>query len=143
MTFEELLSEQHVSGRLANHMTANGDPRPHSLCDCHAIISGGHPKSAPMRAVMAWVKMRIDFPVNGSWLPKNTAAKIHMPSKLHKSVPHSRIHRHNYYDWLETFINLRVIKSNTDLVQSLKMARFKLETSSFPSYVMLPAGQGK
>lgn len=141
MSFEELMSEVHDSSRLARFMTINGDPRPNKLCDCHAIIAGKDPRSIPMRAIMAWVKMRIDFPLNGAWLPHNTAAKPHMPRKLNKAIPHSRIHRNGYYRWLSTLIDQSRIKDDKSLGQTLKEIRFKLETSTFPSYVMLRADQ--
>ncbi|SMF26973.1 A nuclease family of the HNH/ENDO VII superfamily with conserved AHH [Alteromonadaceae bacterium Bs31] len=144
MDFNQLLEEQHKSGLLAQHMQAMGEPRPHKECHCHAIISGAHPKAAAQRAIMAWVKMRVDFPANGSWLPRNTAAKKVMPSNLKRAVPHSRIHRNNYYDWLDTLINTNTITSADDgkaLKDILRTIRTKLETSTFPSSVMKPAGQ--
>lgn len=143
MSFDELMNETRDSARLAAFMTANGDPRPRKLCDCHAIISGKDPRAVPIRAVMAWVAMRIDFPLNGTWLPKNTAAKVHMPKHLSKAVPHSRIHRNNYYRWLADLVNPRTIKDDKSLASTLKRVRFMLETSSFPGYVMLPAGANR
>ena len=122
-------------------MTANADPRPGKHWDCHAIIAGKDPRSVPMRAIMAWVKMRIDFPLNGAWLPHNTAAKPHMPRKLSNAVPHSRIHRNGYYRWLGTLLDQSLIKDDKSLANALRTIRFKLETSSFPSYVMLRADQ--
>jgi hypothetical protein len=141
MSFEQLLNEAHDSSRLARHMSIMGDYRPHDLCECHAIIAGKDPRSIPMRAVMAWTKMRIDFPLNGAWLPKNTAAKPQMPKRLAAAVPHSRIHRNGYYRWLATIIDQSTIKDEKSLANALKLIRFKLETSSFPSYVMLRADQ--
>lgn len=141
MNFEQLLAEEHDSARLAKHMTANGDARPHTLCHCHAIISGGDPRAIPMRAVLAWLKMRIDFPANGVWLPMNTAALKSMSGKLKNAVPHSRIHRKGYYRWLATLIDQSRIKDDQSLAMTLKDIRFKLETRTFPSYVMLPANQ--
>lgn len=90
---------------------------------------------------MAWLKVRIDFPANGVWLPRNTAAKTSMPAHLKGAVPHSRIHRNGYYRWLNTLINTNTIDSDQELIKTLKDIRFKLETSSFPSYVMLRADQ--
>lgn len=141
MSFEQLIDEAHDSSRLARYMTANADPRPSKHCDCHAIIAGKDPRSVPMRAIMAWVKMRIDFPLNGAWLPHNTAAKPHMPRKLNNAVPHSRIHRNGYYRWLGTLLDQSLIKDDKSLANALRTIRFKLETSSFPSYVMLRADQ--
>ncbi|MAR92749.1 MAG: hypothetical protein CML06_17985 [Pseudomonadales bacterium] len=141
MTFEQLINEAHDSSRLARHMAANGDPRPSQHCDCHAIIAGKDPRAVPMRGIMAWVKMRVDFPLNGAWLPHNTAAKPKMPRHLSKAVPHSRIHRNGYYRWLGTLIDQTRIKDDRTLAQTLRDIRFKLETSTFPSYVMLRADQ--
>lgn len=141
MTFEQLMNESHDCARLARHMAAGGDPRPSQRCDCHAIVAGKDPRCVPMRAVMAWTKMRIDFPLNGAWLPHNTAAKPYMPKHLSNAVPHSRIHRNGYYRWLGTIIDYASIKDDSALATALKMIRFKLETSSFPGYVMLRADQ--
>ncbi len=139
MTAQQLIAEKHDPGLMAKFMSAIGDPRPHELCHCHAIISGSHPNAAPLRAVMGLVKVKIDLPANGSWLPKNTAAVTQMPKHLKRAVPHSRIHRTGYYLWLASFINIDLITDERTLKQALKKARFHLETSSFPSYVMLPA----
>ena len=141
LSFEQLMDEQHDASRLARHMEANGDPRPHPLCHCHAIIAGKDPRSITTRGVMAWMKMRIDFPLNGAWLPRNTAAKTQMPGKLKNAVPHSRIHRNGYYRWLDTQINFATIKDEKSLADTLKTIRFKLETSTFPSDIMLRADQ--
>lgn len=80
MTFEQLMTESHDCKRLARNMSANGDPRPSQKGDCHAIIAGKDPRSVPLRAVMAWVKTRIDSPLNGDWLPHITAAKPICPA---------------------------------------------------------------
>lgn len=141
MTFEQLINEAHDSSRLARHMAANGDPRPSQHCDCHAIIAGKDPRAIPMRGIMAWVKMRIDFPANGAWLPHNTAAKPQMPRHLSNAVPHSRIHRKGYYQWLGTLIDQSRIKDDKSLALALREIRFKLETCTFPSFVMLRADQ--
>lgn len=97
MTRAELAQEAHNSARLRKHMTISGDPCPHELCDAHAIVSGAHRLAAPMRAVFAWFKRRIDDPINGCWLPRNTVAQSQMPGHLRRAVPHSRIHRKAYY----------------------------------------------
>ncbi|MBB3060063.1 AHH domain-containing protein [Microbulbifer rhizosphaerae] len=141
MSVKALESEEHCSRRLAAFLTAAGDPRPHKLCDAHAIISGRHASAAKLRAVLSWFARRIDDPINGCWLPRNTAAKAHMRGRLRNAVPHSRIHRKHYYQWLETLINIPLIKTNEMLVQTLKMIELKLQTSTFPQRVMLPAGR--
>ena len=141
MSIEELEGEKHNSQRMGALMAASGDPRPHTLCDAHAIISGEHASAAKLRAVLAWFQRRIDDPVNGCWLPRNTAAKAQMPRRLRNAVPHSRIHRKHYYQWLETLVNLPLIKSDKMLVQTLEMIELKLQSSTFPERVMLPAGK--
>ncbi len=141
MTLDELENEKHNPDKLAQFMEGLGDPRPHPLCDAHAIISGGHASAVKLRGVLAWFQRRIDDPINGCWLPRNTDAKKHMPHWLKDAVPHSRIHRKHYYEWLESFINLIDIKNDAMLVQALKMTERKLQTSTFPPRVMLPAGK--
>ena len=66
-------------------------------------------------------------------------AKAYMPRFLSDAVPHSRIHRKGYYLWLQSFISMTTIKSDKDLQDALKMAKLKLQNSTFPGYVMLPA----
>lgn len=138
MTLDELECEKHESARLGVFLSAT-DPRPHPLCDAHAIISGGHSESSDLRATMAWFQRRIDDPTNGCWLPRNTAAKIHMPKRLRNAVAHSRIHRKRYYRWLESFIGLDFLSTDTQFDQALVMAGLHLQHSTFPKDVMLPA----
>ncbi len=125
-----------------NTWRQQADPRPHKLCDCHAMVSGVHTEAAKARAVLAWYERRIDDCINGCWLPRNTDAKKHMPTWLIGAVPHSRIHRFNYYFWLNSIINADVIESEKQLIEKLAMIEFKLQTSTFPRYVMLPKGKG-
>ena len=81
-----LKAETHSSARLANHLAEECDPRPNKYCHAHAIVAGKHPEAVKLRAVLAWLNMRIDDSHNGCWLPRNTAAKIHMPTRLRKAV---------------------------------------------------------
>lgn len=97
MSPEELENEVHNSQRLGEFMAITGEPRPNRLCDPHAIISGGHTLAGELRGILAWFERRIDDPVNGCWLPRNTAAVKSMPRQLQNAVPHSRIHRIKYY----------------------------------------------
>ncbi len=136
MSPDELEDETHQSKRLALFMANSCDPRPHPRCHAHAIISGAHKHAAELRAVMAWLRMRIDDPKNGCWLPENTAAKAHMPSHLANAVPHSRIHRYNYYFWLNRIINPNTTKTQTKLGDELRMIANRLQSGSQPTYVM-------
>lgn len=142
MTLDELEDEKHRSSLLAHFMMAEGEPRPHPKCHAHAIVSGAHNQAAELRATIAWLRMRIDDPGNGCWLPENTAAKAHMPAHLKSAVPHSRIHRHNYYFWLAQVINLRRTDTQDALRQALKMVAARLQAGSQPVYVMNKKGEG-
>ncbi|WP_086929458.1 AHH domain-containing protein [Agarilytica rhodophyticola] len=139
MSIAELKAEQHDSALLGQYMAAMGDPRPHPLCHAHAMISGGHAKAAVLRLVMAKRGRRIDDFVNGCWLPKNTEAVRKMPGRLNNAVPHSRIHRFQYYRWLSTKINLATIKTTRDLDLALVRSAFALQSGSYPPEIMLSA----
>lgn len=134
-----LEKESHSSERMAQMMEASGDPRPAAAeyCHCHAIVSGAHNEAAVVRAVLAWALMRIDDPRNGCWLPRNTAARVHMPAWLRNAVPHSRIHRKTYYRWLGDLINPLMIKTSDDLVNTLKMVRMRLQSGSLPKHIII------
>ncbi|MGL6159748.1 AHH domain-containing protein [Microbulbifer sp.] len=142
MSAQELETEKHCSTRLAENMEGANDPRPApaEYCHCHAMVSGGHPESAMVRAVLAWCLMRIDDPRNGCWLPRNTKARVHMPDWLKNAVPHSRIHRKSYYRWLGDLINPMPIKSADDLVRTLKMVRMRLQSGSIPRHIIVEMG---
>ena len=142
LTVDDLEQEKHESAVLAAFMTATGDPRPHELCHAHAIVSGAHKDAAELRAMLAWLKVRIDDPFNGCWLPRNTAAKAHMPPHLRDAVPHSRIHRYNYYFWLNRLINPVATTSRDNLVKALGMIELRLQNGSQPNFVMNPKGEG-
>jgi len=142
MSLDNLEDEKHESTVLAAFMTATGDPRPHDLCHAHAIVSGAHKDAAELRAMLAWLKVRIDDPNNGCWLPRNTAAKTQMPPRLRDAVPHSRIHRYNYYFWLNRLINPVATTNQDDLVKALGMIELRLQNGSQPAFVMNRKGEG-
>jgi len=137
MTPEEFRNEVHQSSRLGGFLGA----RPHPRCHAHAMVSGGHPRAAQTRAMLARLNMRIDDPHNGCWLPENTAAKQVMPPTLKKAVPHSRIHRNGYYFWLDTVINLMSTTNTEQLVAALGNVKTRLQASTMPAYVMLRADE--
>lgn len=142
MNIDELEDERHQSNILAHFMSISGDPRPHPKCHAHAIVSGAHRYAAELRAVLAWLKLRINDPDNGCWLPENTAAKSQMPRRLHNAVPHSRIHRYNYYFWLNTLIEPEATPTQSDLRKVLAMIAIRLQAGSQPIYVMNKKGDG-
>ncbi|WP_103654492.1 AHH domain-containing protein [Agarilytica rhodophyticola] len=141
MSTEQLKTEKHKSSRLAEHMRKSGDPRPSSRCDCHAIVSGGMRQAIEIRAVMAWLKVRIDDPVNGCWLPRDWDDRAHMPNHLRSAVPHRRIHHRQYYLWLASRINVRIIKNSDQLINALRMARRLLQSGAVPPSVMPRTGR--
>ncbi|GMR16780.1 MAG: hypothetical protein BMS9Abin31_1160 [Gammaproteobacteria bacterium] len=140
MTLDQLEDEKHDCCRLGCFLeAATGKPRP-PKCHAHAIVSGGHSEAAKLRAVLAWHKLRIDDPDNGCWLPENTAATPH--PYFPKAVPHSRIHRFNYYQWLRGTIKLETIPDQKKLRWALNFITKQLHDHTFPAYVMLPKGKG-
>ncbi len=141
MTDEQLQAEKHKPARLARNMTRAGDPRPSSRCDCHAIISGGHPDAILMRGVMAWLLMRIDDPFNGCWLPRDWDDRKFMPNYLRNGVPHRRIHHGEYYRWLRGRIVPEIIKSPEQLVNALRLIRVMLQNGCVPPQVMPQTGK--
>ncbi|MDN3639321.1 AHH domain-containing protein [Simiduia curdlanivorans] len=142
MTRKERRDEEHQSKRLSEFLESSGDHKPHPLCHAHAIVSGAHKGAATARAILAFFKLRIDDPYNGCWLPENTAALSKMPRPLKHAVPHSRIHRYNYYFWLASLINMNKIKATDDLKYTLKTIGLQLQAGAQPDYVMLKKGQG-
>lgn len=130
MTESELRDEKHLSSRMAEFLRRSGDPRPHPLCDCHAIICGSHPRAAQLRLVLAKHGMRIDDIYNACWLPRNTKSLPHMPTRLRNAIPHSRIHRKNYFQFLSRRIRLLFIKNEDQLKSELKHVSFLLQSGA-------------
>jgi A nuclease family of the HNH/ENDO VII superfamily with conserved AHH len=141
MTQAQLKAEAHQSQRLGEYMSLSGDRKPHKLCDAHAIVSGAHPEAAPARVVLARHKIRKDDPVNGAWLPRNTKAKPHMPAWLRFAVPHSRIHRWEYYQWVNRMLSPLFLKDIKYLRMELSIIECKLQTSTFDPRVMKYKGE--
>lgn len=141
MSREELLAESHKSRRLSRHMTQAGDPRPSNHCDAHAIISGGHADAIVLRGILAWVKMRIDDPQNGCWLPRDWDDRTYMPNYLRKAVPHRRIHTNAYYQWLNSRIRPQMVRTPEQLIEALRLARVMLQSGAVPPNVMPATGR--
>lgn len=141
MNSEQLRSERHNSTRLADHMRRGGDPRPSSRCDCHAIVSGGRKEAIAIRAILAWLKVRIDDPINGCWLPRDWSDRAHMPNHLRRAVPHRRIHHAAYYRWLLERVNPAMIRSSEQLIHALRFARTLLQNGAVPPAVMPSTGR--
>lgn len=125
---QKLEGERHYSSRLAKNMERSSCPKPHDKCEAHAIISGGHKSAAAARAIAASYKMRVDDPRNGCWLPNQLEDRPLMPDWLKSAVPHRRIHRDSYYDWLGDEINYARVSSLESLLKQLKMMRMRMQT---------------
>jgi len=134
---DELEDEKHCSQRLGDHMRAEGFARPSPYWHAHAIIAGGDTRSWQLRALLAELSIGIDDSVNGCWLPSRTKYTGQQPYP--KAVPHSRIHRHNYFAWL----NIRFAGVFTEQVMRSRLlaTRSDLLHATFPEELMLPKGQ--
>lgn len=137
----ELEGENHNSQRLGKNLSRAGEYRPAQGCDAHAIVSGGHRDSIVVRGVLAWLKMRIDDPHNGCWLPRDWADRLHMPNHLRHAVPHKRIHHANYYQWLRNRINPQLIRTPEQLIFALRTVRVMLQSGNVPPNVMPLTGR--
>ena len=134
---DELEDEKHSSQRLGDHMRSEGFGRPSPYWDAHAILSGGDTRSWKLRALLAECGIGIDDAYNGCWLPSRTKYTGQQPYP--KAVPHSRIHRHNYFAWLN--IRFAGIFEEKILRHRLLMTRKDLLHATFPKEVMLPKGK--
>lgn len=137
MTVEQREDEKHDSARLGDHMRAEGFAKPNIYWHAHAIISGSDNRAWLLRSIMAECALGIDDGHNGCWLPASSKHTGQMPYP--KAVPHSRIHRHNYYAWLNArFTGVRNLGT---LISRLRQSRSDLLHATFPPEVMLPKGQ--
>ena len=50
------------------------------------------------------IKIRIDDPDNGSWMPKTKADA--RPTIYPDAIGHNRIHRQRYYDWIQNSLSI-------------------------------------
>jgi len=137
MSMDELKGEKHSSARLGRLLELTGQGRP-ARCHAHAIISGNPHHAAVLRALMARLSIRIDDPDNGCWLPENTAATPH--PAFPRAIPHSRIHRYNYYFWLR--FRLGSIRQTAIFRKDLQLISKHLQQHTCPEYVMLTKGDG-
>lgn len=137
MSLDSLRGEAHDSSRLARHLEESGKRRP-AKCHAHAIVAGKHEHAAVLRALMARLKIRIDDTDNGCWLPENTAATPH--PAFPKAIPHSRIHRYNYFFWIRS--RLESMRKPDLFRLDLKLIGQRLQERTCPEYVMMKKGVG-
>ena len=70
--------------------------------------------------------------------PESTAATPH--PEMPKAPPHSRIHRYNYYFWIDS--RMKSITEENKFRKALKFTALNLYQAKFPDYVMLKKGCG-
>lgn len=133
MNASALSAEEHKSALLGRHLEEVGYRRP-PRCHAHAIVAGKHHLASPLRAVMAKLKIRIDDPDNGCWLPENTAATPH--PAFPRAVPHSRIHRRQYYAWI--FSSFHGIFQEPFFRVKLGVIASQLQQGTLPKHVLAP-----
>lgn len=107
MGFFQLAIEKHSSSDLGDFMRAIHMARPGARWEAHHMISGNHPEAEESRAVLAneKIKMRIDDPDNGCWMPKTKADA--RPTIYPSAIGHNRIHRERYYNWIfDNIVNM-------------------------------------
>ena len=106
MSSPDLLREKHSSAVLGKHLRWAGIERPGANWEAHHIVSGDHREASVSRSYLADVdiKIRIDDPDNGSWMPKTKADA--RPTIYPDAIGHNRIHRQRYYDWIQNSLSI-------------------------------------
>ncbi|MGI9282115.1 MAG: AHH domain-containing protein [Endozoicomonas sp.] len=130
-----LQAESHSSSLLGEFMRAVGMQRPGPRWEAHHIVSGDHKEATPARAVMAQddIKMRIDDPSNGCWMPKTK--KDARPTIYPNAIPHTRIHREKYYEWI--FNMLMVVESFENVEAIFKTVRAQILHGNIKNELLL------
>ena len=75
LSINALVNEEHDSTRLGKHLEQTGFKRP-PRCHAHALVAGKHMYAAVLRLIMASLKIRIDDPDNGCWLPEKLQQRL-------------------------------------------------------------------
>lgn len=94
MSFDEMISEEHCSARLAKHLEACGYERFGDDLEAHAIVSGNHYRALAAREILADMGIRIDDPANGILLPNFKRNLVNYPNF---SYSHRSTHTKKYY----------------------------------------------
>lgn len=106
MTLFQLLNEKHSSAKLGKFLRVSGIPRPAPKWEAHHLVSGSHTEANGARLILAEddIKIRIDDPDNGAWMPKTKEDA--RPTIYPNAIGHNRIHRPMYYRWIENNISM-------------------------------------
>lgn len=94
MSMEAMIKEEHNSRRLGDFLSCQGYTRPGDEFEAHALVSGGNPRAAVAREIIAQYKIRIDEPTNGLWLPN---FKRNLGQNPDYSNAHRPVHKKVYY----------------------------------------------
>ncbi|MGI9281419.1 MAG: AHH domain-containing protein [Endozoicomonas sp.] len=70
----------------------------------------------------------MDDPRNGCWLPNQLEDRPKMPEWLRNAVPHRKIHRDSYYEWIGEEINRMRVRNLSDLLGQLRLIRLRLQS---------------
>jgi hypothetical protein len=130
-----LNEDEHQSQRLGENMRALGRFKPTERYDAHAIVSGTHVRAALARIKLAQVRIGLDEPDNGVWLPRS--GKDAYKSNCWATpgaVPHSRTHRKTYYAWVAR--ELTPLATNHQVKERLRLIGHRLETGEIPADIL-------
>ncbi|MCL6269346.1 AHH domain-containing protein [Sansalvadorimonas sp. 2012CJ34-2] len=130
----DIYQDEHQSQRLGENMRAVGRPKPTERYDAHAIVSGSHDRAALSRVKMARLRVGLDDPDNGAWLPRRGHdAKGSRCWATPGAIPHSRIHRKSYYNWITRQVS--PVTNRDVLKQRLRTTGARLESGDIPANI--------
>ncbi|AYO07816.1 MULTISPECIES: AHH domain-containing protein [Vibrio harveyi group] len=135
----ELLSEKHhPTKKLANNLTAAGEPQPTLSHEAHHIIPGkGRHRQADIetaRINMHMHRIGINAPQNGVWL-MNYAKNVDLNWESPDSPAHRSIHTYNYESWIASKFSL--IPLNKQLFEaSLLQVKNHLKKGTYPKTIL-------
>jgi len=136
---DELLQEKHhPTKKLADNLTAVGEPKPTPMHEPHHIICGKG-KYQQESLLLARLNLHsygigINDPYNGAWLINFTKNKD-QDWATSEAPSHRQIHRYNYETWIATNFSGSNIPENLFL-NRLKNMKVLIKTSNFPANVL-------
>lgn len=135
-SYENLLCDDtHDSDRLGKNLRAVGRSKPTDRYDAHAIVSGKHTAAGESRIKLAEYQIGLDEPDNGVWLPRGgDDARKSNNWATPKSVPHSRIHRKSYYDFVQD--RLRGLQTGNAVRVELQRIGDRLTAGALPPNIL-------
>ncbi|MCS0313179.1 AHH domain-containing protein [Vibrio diabolicus] len=135
---ELFVEKHHPTTKLANNLTAAGEPKPTKNHEPHHIIPGsGRFRKAEMRAArlnLHMHKIGINAPVNGVWLT-NYAKHTDFNWEAPKSPAHRSIHTFNYETWISSKFS-KGIPSKQHFEANLLRVKMELKSGTYPKEVL-------